>query len=66
MKEVLTIVRKLGYKTIKNNGTWYISKPYTYANYLTKINNKIVVALDNNGITSYIDIKQLEQLENIA
>lgn len=61
IQAALRKVRKLGFSTIKEDGTWYISKPYHRASYLLVDNDDVLVGYHNQmGEDQYQSITNLK------
>ena len=61
IRQALYKVRRMGFTTIKQDGTWWISKPYHRASHLIDKPDGVEVALlQNHSMHTYIKAEDLE------
>lgn len=60
-RQALYKARKSGYTTVKSDGTWYISKPYSSISYIIEIDNMAHYGIRNpEGLDHYIKAEEAE------
>ena len=63
IRAALKLVRENGFKTQKQNGTWWISKPYHSADMIREINGVLVVGIwqQSKGQRVFVDFEEFKE-----